>query len=187
MGDGYRAAEASVPGNRLHLALQVLQVRGTQWWSSEHVAPELILGHPLVRPGHWAGSARGDAQLQPFFTSSMSLTRAALCSWLCGEHGEQHDEVLLFNAANYGGRGWLHDGPQAAGAHLRTARCVSLQPLRRGATKELRTAMDLLDAARSMSWLLKLPGNRGWMVSHGPEPSLHNCACTLVFCVCEPM
>ena len=31
VGDGYRAAEASVPGQRLHLALQVLQVRRTHF------------------------------------------------------------------------------------------------------------------------------------------------------------
>ena len=47
--------------------------------------------------------------------------------------------------------------------------------------------MTLLDAVFSTSWLLKLPEIRGWMVSHGPELSWHNGACTMTFCVCEPM
>ena len=120
------------------------------------------------------------------FSSSLSLTRAALYCWLRGGHGERHAEVLLCDADTYGGQDRQYDGPQAAEDHRRTARCVSLQPLRRGATSELCTAMALLDAVFSTSWLLKLPGNRGWMVSHGPELSWHNGACTVTFCVCEP-
>ena len=95
------------------------------------------------------------------FGSSLSLARAALFSWLRGGHGAHRGEVLLLDAFTYGGQGRLHDGPQAAGAHRRAARCVSQQPLRRGATKELHTAMAFLDAVFSTSWLLKLPGNRG--------------------------
>ena len=121
------------------------------------------------------------------FSSSLSLTRATLYCWLRDGHGERHAELLLCDASTYDGQGRLYDGPQAAVGHRHAARCVSLQALRRGATKELCTAMALLDTARSTRWLLRLPGNRGWTVSHGPEASWHNVTRTLVFCVCEPM
>ena len=94
--------------------------------------------------------------------------------------------MLLFIAVTYGGRGRLYDGPQDVGGHRRAARCVTLQPLRRGAIKELRTAMALLDAACSTRRLLRLIEDRAWMASHGPETPWFNFACTLIFCVCEP-
>ena len=116
--------------------------------------------------------------LKSIFSSSLSPTRAALSCLPCSGHTAHLAEALLSCAAAYGGRGWLHAGPQDTGGRLRAACCVSAQLLRRRAAKELLMARPLLDAWCSKQWLFRLSEDRFWVVSHGPEASCYNSACT---------